>query len=57
MLEKEVEKRFGLKNFLYLFFFLIIIWLTLTTTFQWQELCVGIFISLVLALFLNKNYI
>jgi len=57
MLEKEVEKRFGLKNFLYLFFFLIIIWLTLTTTFQWQELCVGIFTSLVLALFLNKNYI
>ncbi|TSA24562.1 Na+/H+ antiporter subunit E [bacterium] len=46
-----------MKNFLYLFFFLIIIWLTLTTTFQWQELCVGIFISLVLALFLNKNYI
>jgi len=57
MLEKEVEKRFGLKNFLYLFFFLIIIWLALTTTFQWQELIVGIFISLVLALFLNKNYI
>ena len=36
---------------------MIIIWLALTTTFQWQEFCVGIFISLVLALFLNKNYI
>ncbi|RLC39980.1 MAG: Na+/H+ antiporter subunit E, partial [Candidatus Nealsonbacteria bacterium] len=30
---------------------------TLTITFQWQELSVGIFISLVLALFLNKNYL
>ena len=46
-----------LKNFFYLFTFLIAIWLTLTTTFQWQELSVGIFISLVLALFLNKNYL
>lgn len=33
------------------------IWLALTTTFQWQELSMGIFISLILALFLNKNYL
>jgi len=45
------------KNFFYLFTILIAIWLALTTTFQWQELSVGIFISLVLALFLNKNYL
>jgi len=46
-----------IKNFFYLFTFLIAIWLALTTTFQLQELSVGIFISLVLASFLNKNYL
>lgn len=54
---KNVEKRLSVKNFLYLFFFLIIIWLALTSTFQWQELIVGILISLILTFFLNKNYI
>jgi len=57
MLEKDVENKCWVKNFLYLFFFLIIIWLALTSTFQWQELSVGIFISFILALFLNKNYL
>lgn len=52
-----IKKNNRLKNFFYLFTFLIAIWLALTTTFQWQELSVGIFISLVLALFLNKNYL
>ena len=51
------KKNNRLKNFFYLFTFLIAIWLALTTTFQWQELSVGIFISLVLASFLNKNYL
>jgi multicomponent Na+:H+ antiporter subunit E len=51
------KKNNRLKNFFYLFTFLISIWLALTTTFQWQELSAGIFISLVLALFLNKNYL
>jgi len=51
------KKNNRLKNFFYLFTILIAIWLALTTTFQWQELSVGIFISLVLALFLNKNYL
>ena len=51
------KKNNRLNNFFYLFTFLIAIWLALTTTFQWQELSVGIFISLVLALFLNKNYL
>ncbi len=57
MIDNNVRNRSWLKNFLYLFFFLIIIWLALTTTFQWQELIVGILISLLLASFLNKNYI
>jgi multicomponent Na+:H+ antiporter subunit E len=51
------KKNNRLKNFFYLFTFLITIWLALTTTFQWQELSVGILISLVLASFLNKNYL
>ena len=51
------KKNNRLNNFFYLFTFLIAIWLALTNTFQWQELSVGIFISLVLALFLNKNYL
>jgi len=51
------KKSNRIKNFIYLFIFLITIWLALTTTFQWQELSVGILISLVLALFLNKNYL
>ena len=51
------KKSNKIKNFIYLFIFLIAIWLALTTTFQWQELSIGIFISLILALFLNKNYL
>jgi len=50
------KKNNKIKNIIYLFIFLIAVWLILTTTFQWQELSVGIFISLVLALFLSKNY-
>lgn len=57
MLKKNVENKYWVKNFLYLFFFLIIIWLALTSTFQWEELIVGILISFLLALFLNKNYL
>jgi len=51
------KKSDNVKNFLYLFIILLAIWLALTSTFQWQELTVGIFISFILALFLNKNYL
>lgn len=47
---------FKLKNFIYLFFLLLIIWVILTNSFQWQEFGLGIFISLVLSIFLSKNY-
>jgi len=57
MKEKTHVKNFDLKNFIYLFFILFVIWLFLTTSFHWQELCVGIFISLTLALYLHKNYL
>jgi len=57
MIETINKKSNKVKNFLYLFFILLVIWLALTSTFQWEELSVGIFLSLVLALFLNKNYL
>ncbi|MEJ2627366.1 MAG: Na+/H+ antiporter subunit E [bacterium] len=48
--------KFQIKNFFYLFFLLLLIWILLTNTLQWQEFGVGIFISLVLSIFLSKNY-
>ncbi len=45
------------ESFLYLFLFLVLIWLCLTSTFNRQELVSGIFISLVLAVFLNESYL
>ncbi|MCD6117515.1 Na+/H+ antiporter subunit E [bacterium] len=44
------------RNFFYLFCILFLIWLALTSSFLWEELAVGFFISLILALMLNKNY-
>jgi len=56
MKENTHAKNFNLKNFTYLFIILFAIWLVLTTSFHWQEISVGIFISLILALYLHKNY-
>jgi len=47
---------FKLKNFIYLFLLLLIIWVILTNSFQLQEFGLGILISLVLSIFLSKNY-
>lgn len=57
MSEKIRDLNNHLRNFLYLFFILIIIWLALTSSFFWQELSVGIFISFILSLILHKNYL
>jgi multicomponent Na+:H+ antiporter subunit E len=46
-----------LRNFAYLFSILFIIWLALTSSFQWQELGVGLFISFILSLFLHNHYL
>lgn len=45
------------RNFFYLFFILLIIWLALTSSFHWQELGVGILVSLILSFSLHKNYL
>ena len=45
------------RNFIYLFLILLVIWLALTSSFHWQELSIGIFLSFILSLFLHKNYL
>jgi len=56
MAEKEYESDRPIKTFVYLFVILLIIWLLLTSSFNWQELGIGILVSTVLALFLHKRY-
>ena len=51
------KKNHRIRNFLYLFVLLLLIWLALTSTVQWQELTVGIVISLILSFFLSKTYL
>lgn len=46
-----------MKNFLYLFVLLILVWLAVTSSVHWQELAVGLFISVVLSLILNRQYL
>ncbi len=57
MFHKIVKTKYSSRNFLYLFLILIIIWLALTSSLNWQELSVGIFISIILSIILSKNYI
>jgi multicomponent Na+:H+ antiporter subunit E len=56
MAETAHKATHRVRNFFYLFFILLIIWLALTSNFHWQELSVGILVSLVLSLIFNKNY-
>ncbi len=46
-----------IKSFCWLFFFLVILWLLLTSTFNSQELIVGVFVCSVIALVTYKFYI
>lgn len=46
-----------MRNFAYLFSILFIIWLVLTSSFHWEELGVGVLLSLILAIILHKNYL
>lgn len=57
MAETAHEPIHRVRNFVYLFLILLIIWLALTSSFHWQELSVGILLSLILSLILNKNYL
>ena len=57
MAESIHEAPHRVRNFTYLFFILFVIWLALTSSFHWQEVSVGVFLSLVLALMLNRRYV
>ena len=57
MAESIQEAPHRLRNFVYLFSILFVIWLALTSDLHWQEVAVGAFLSLVLALMLNKRYV
>ena len=56
MAETTYKASDRVKNFLYPFCLLLLVWLAITSSFHWQELTVGIIISFVLSLFLNKQY-
>ncbi|MCK5833651.1 Na+/H+ antiporter subunit E [bacterium] len=56
MSEKNNNKTPPIRNFLYLFIILLILWVVLTSSLNWQELLVGVLISLALALFLSNRY-
>ena len=51
------RKNHRVRNFLYLFFFLVIIWLALTSTLNWQEVSVGVAISLIFSFILSTTYL
>jgi len=57
MAETIPKENHRIRNFLYLFFILVLIWLALTSTLHWQELTIGIVISLVVSFFLSKTYL
>jgi len=57
MAETVHEATHRVRNFAYLFSILLIIWLGLSSSFHWQELSVGILLSLILSLILHKNYL
>ncbi len=57
MAEMVRSENHRVRNFFYLFILLVIIWLALTLSLHWQELTVGILISLIVSLFLSKTYL
>ena len=55
-MSQEYTKKSKLKDFLYLFLFTVLIWMCLTSSVHYQEVVTGIFISLLLTIFLYKHY-
>jgi multicomponent Na+:H+ antiporter subunit E len=54
---KSFDVKERIKSFFWLFFFLLVLWLLLTSTFNSQELLVGVFICFVIAVITHKFYI
>lgn len=56
MIEQKYSMRDKLGSFIYLFILLILVWFAFTSSFDIQEIIIGIFISLILSLFLSKTF-
>ena len=54
---KGFDVKDRIKSFFWLFFFLFVLWLLLTSTFNSQELLIGVFVCLLIAVITHKFYI
>jgi len=57
MISKHYSFQQKIKSFLYLFILLEIVWLIFTSSFHYQEVITGIFVSLIISLLLWKQYL
>lgn len=57
MISKHYSLQQKIKSFLYLFILLEIVWLIFTSSFHYQEVITGIFVSLIISLLSWKQYL
>ncbi len=57
MISSNYTLREKIKSFLYLFVISELIWLALTSSFNFQEVIIGISVSFILSLFLSRRYL
>lgn len=56
MIFSNYTLREKIKSFLYLFVLSEVVWFALTSSFHFQEVIIGIFVSFILSLFLSRRY-
>jgi len=57
MISSNYSLREKIKSFLYLFVLSEVVWLALTSSFHFQEVIIGIFVSFIFSLFLSRRYL
>ena len=57
MISSNYTVREKIKSFLYLFVLAEVLWLALTSSFNFQEIIIGISVSFILSLFLSRRYL
>ena len=57
MISSNYTLREKIKSFLYLFVLSEVVWFALTSSFHFQEVIIGIFVSFILSLFLSRRYL
>jgi len=57
MISRNYTLREKIKSFLYLFVLSEVVWFALTSSFHFQEVIIGIFVSFILSLFLSRRYL